>query len=186
MKATELINKPVLSISNGTKVGNVQTVVLDQAELRISRLVLRGKDSEAELPFRSINSIGPDAITIESATMLDSEPHRPADGQEEATRSLAELRRMLVITSEGKLIGEARDLEFDPQDGRLVALRVQRGGLFGIGSAASWVPASELRALGPQFVTITANADAAPLTMKSDQIKGGASGGDRVQERRAA
>jgi sporulation protein YlmC with PRC-barrel domain len=65
---------------------------------------------------------------------------------------------MLVVTAGGKLIGEARDLEFDPEDGRLVSLAIRQGGVLGIGGTTRSVPASELQALGPEFIMVTANA----------------------------
>jgi hypothetical protein len=99
---------------------------------------------------------------------------------------------MTVFTADGTLVGEARDLDFDPENGSLIQLRVLQGGLWGIGGMPRVIPASELRALGPQYIMVGENALAErvpALDRAPDHAAGDVSLDDDVgllQERRAA
>ena len=51
-------------------------------------------------------------------------------------------------------IGTVDDLEFDEENGQITALLVPRSGLIGIGGSHESIPASAIRAVGPQLITI--------------------------------
>ncbi len=151
MKASQLKDMPVVSMADGTKIGNVQDALFDTTTLKLSTLVLSGAGGKSLLPFGSVRSFGADVITVESAAVTQGiEGH----GSVDAMRSLRDLTNLRVINAEGTHLGDVRDLEVNPQDGRVTELAAHRGGLLGLGGASVTVPASAVRGIGPKIVTV--------------------------------
>lgn len=150
MKASQVKDMPVVSMADGTKIGNVQDVLIDTAKLRLAALVLSGPGGKSLLPFASVRSFGADVITVESASVTQGiEGH----GAVESRRSLRELTNLRVINGEGTHLGDLKDLEVGA-DGQVTELAAHRGGLLGMGGASVTVPASAVRGVGPKIITV--------------------------------
>lgn len=156
MKASALKEKPVVSMADGAKVGNVRDVLFDTTNLRAEALVLTGSGGQSVLPFGSIRGIGSDAITVESA----ADTHGSA-GQTtlDSLRGLDDLTDLPVVNGEGTHLGQVREIEVQQHDGRLVELSVHRGGMLGIGGTTVTVPAAAIRSIGPKIVTVEMPAE---------------------------
>ena len=109
---------PILSLSDGKKVGKAKDVILDLSSGRIAGFRAKsGPFTHRILPFDRVKAIGPDAITVESAaSLLDPE----------ATPALLALARKKyrnedcrVMTESGTQIGDLswRHLRFDAVTG---------------------------------------------------------------------
>ena len=151
MKASALKDMPVVSMADGTQVGKVADVLLDAASLHIVALLLSASGGQVLLPFGSIRSIGSDAVTIESAGATQGLTGRAAP---EGTHSLSDVTGLAVVNSKGSLLGSVNELEIEPTDGRLIELRVHRGGVLGLGGTTTSVPASVIRGIGAKLVTV--------------------------------
>ena len=75
MKASELKNHPIVSLGDGTKVGLVADLTLDSTYAQISALLLAGHAGTSVIPFQAVRHIGPDAVTIDDARIVQA----PAD-----------------------------------------------------------------------------------------------------------
>ena len=151
VKASALKDMPVVSMADGTQVGKVADVLVDAASLRIVVLLLSAQSGQALLPFDSIQSIGADAVTIDSAAATQGLTGRAAP---EGTHSLSDVHGLSVVNSEGTLLGSVQELEIEPADGRLIELVVHRGGVLGLGGTSTSVPASTIRGIGAKLVTV--------------------------------
>ena len=151
MKASAVKGMPVLSLTEGARVGNLRDVLLDTAALRVTMLLLSTPDGESLVPFEKIRSIGADAITIESTSATEGTTGQAAvTGQ----RAVGELMGLAVTSAEGTHLGDVKDLEFDAKDGRLIEIGLHKGGVLGIGGTSLTVPASAIRSFGPKLVAV--------------------------------
>jgi sporulation protein YlmC with PRC-barrel domain len=78
----------------------------------------------------------------------------PANDPEIAERGISTLTGLSVMNQEGVIVGSVDDLEFDEKNGQVLALLIHRGGVIGIGGAHESIPASAIRGVGSQRITI--------------------------------
>ena len=71
MTLADLKRKPVVSMSDGTKVGDVDDLVIDVARWEVSELIVVSKTGHGLLPLTKLKSIGPDAVVVETLTFID-------------------------------------------------------------------------------------------------------------------
>src|SRR3954471_3117781 len=103
MKAQKLNGMPVVSMADGSKVGNVVDLLFDTSELRITALSLHTGQNRSILPFGAIRSIGADAVMVESTAATEG-----AAGQtgRDSLRGLGDLVGLAVVTGDGTILGE--------------------------------------------------------------------------------
>lgn len=150
MKASELIHRPVVSLSSGVKVGEVSDLSLDATHVKVQSLVLAGHEGNSVVPFAAVRHVGADAVTIDDARIVQP----PADNGELTEPGIGALTGLSVMNHKGVIIGSVDDVEFDAETGQLVALLIHRGGLVGIGASHESIPASAIRGIGPRLITI--------------------------------
>jgi len=150
MKASELNQRPVVSLNDGVKVGEVSDLTLDATHVKVGALILAGHDGNSVVPFAAVRHIGMDAVTIDDFRTVQA----PADNSEITERKLSTLTGLSVMNQEGVIIGSLDDLEIDEQNGQITAFLIHRGGLIGIGGSHEDVPASAIRGVGPAMITV--------------------------------
>jgi sporulation protein YlmC with PRC-barrel domain len=158
MKASELKNKAVVSMADGVQIGRVEDVLFDTAALRVAALALTTTGGRSVLPFASVRSLGADAVTVESATAAD-----PA-GVGNLMRSLADLIGLKVVNGEGAYLGDVREVTIEQASGALTELEAHSGGMLGLGGTGVTIPASAIRGIGPELVTVDIPAPTAEET----------------------
>lgn len=105
----------VVSLDAGEKLGNVNDVVFTGDGRKIAALAVHtaGGSRAADLPdpswltAKDIHAIGPDALTIQSASALQASP--PAD----AALHLADLLKRKVVTESGVYVGQVASVDVD-------------------------------------------------------------------------
>src|SRR5580658_9762245 len=100
LKDKDLIGKSVVSMADGAKVGTVEELVFHGLDL--NALVVKGERGEGLLPYISVGTNGPDAITIESYTLID---WSAGAGLGPDSKNLHQLRELSVVDSDGKSLG---------------------------------------------------------------------------------
>ncbi len=148
MRDKDLVGKSVVSMADGARVGTVKDLVFHG--LNLQALVVKGERGEGLLPFVSVGANGPDAITIESYTLVDWNKG-PGLGPE--TMDIHRLRKLSVVDGNGKMLGHLHDLTMDTA-GHVEDIRVRTEGVFGIGAHETVIPASDIRALGADLITV--------------------------------
>ena len=152
MKASALKGKDVVSMVDGVQIGRVEDVLFDTNALRIAALALTTTGGRSILPFAAIRSLGADAVTVESATAT-----QPAAVQADAgnlLRGLGDLTGLKVVNGEGAYLGDVRDVTIEQSSGALTELEAHRGGMLGMGGTGVTIPASAIRGIGPEMITV--------------------------------
>jgi sporulation protein YlmC with PRC-barrel domain len=138
IRFSDIAGNPVVNTTSAVTIGKVGTLVVDPAERRVVALgVRKSKGPGDTLLWDGITAIGPDAVTVDSDDKL-------ADAPAELAKRLPLDVRIVghrVLTDHGRDLGQVRDVEFDPADGRVVTLMlrdayVDGDRLLGIGSYA--------------------------------------------------
>jgi sporulation protein YlmC with PRC-barrel domain len=144
----DLIGKPVVSLEEGAQVGRAKDLVFQGLELQA--LVVQGEHGEGQLPYADIRTPGPDAITIESSSLIDWDP---GQGKESSGKGRSEFLELAVVDAEGNNLGHVHDLNFD-LTGQVEDIAVRTEGIFGIGAHETTIPRSQIRAVGPKWITV--------------------------------
>ncbi len=146
MTLADVRRKPVVSMSDGLKIGDVDDLVVDISRWAIPEFHLAAKGIHGLLPLVKIKGIGPDAVTIETADAVDWTGK--ASG-----RLFSEIKELTVVDGTGTILGHLTDLKFD-LDGAIESLEVQRGGVLGIGAHVNIVKPAEIRGVGDRLITV--------------------------------
>lgn len=151
MKVGTLKGMSVINPADGARIGRIEHVLIDTVALQIRSLVLTAAGGRSTFPFASAR-IGPDAVTVENL-----EPLQIGETTVESVlRSLDELDGMKIVNADGAYLGDARELEINEADGTLTELEAHRGGVLGMGGTSVSIPATSIRAIGPDFMTVDA------------------------------
>src|SRR5579859_106861 len=150
MKASDIKHRPVVSLNGGVQVGEVSDLTLDETNVQIGSVLLKGPDGDLVAPFPAVRHIGPDAVTIDDSRILHAQKKPSVNGE----RRISDLGGLPVLNEQGTVIGSVEDLEFDEETGQLTAVHIRRGGLVGIGGSHERIAASAVRGIGPDILTV--------------------------------
>lgn len=151
MKAHAIKDMPVVSMADGTKVGNVQELLFDTTKLRLAALLLSSGGGKSLLPFEAVRSFGNDVITVENVSVTQGAEGNATAG---AYRTLKELGNLRVINGEGTWLGDVREIELAPKDGAIEQITVHKGGVLRFGGSTTSVSAAAIRGIGPKVLTV--------------------------------
>lgn len=125
MRAQDLKGKTVIALREAERLGEVDDVALDLERQRVAGFWL-GSGGILNtglgrfIPAEAIHSIGEDAITVDltveslEARALGDEPEAGGGPIASEWPRLGELMGARVVTESGNLLGEVKEIEFDP------------------------------------------------------------------------
>ena len=122
MRLEEIKDKPVISIAEGHKLGEVQDALLDASYLQVAALVVGGGGlfggPKQAVEYNAVRGIGPDAVMVSG---------RDAIEEVTETSPLAAMHRageveQAVMSESGVRLGKLDGVSFDPQSGAITAL----------------------------------------------------------------
>jgi uncharacterized protein YrrD len=111
LKLSDLINRPIVDLTNGAKLGQVEDIVLGDDHSRVVGFVTQGKilQGHAAYPVQGA-TIGQDAITLPASSL------QGFDEQRMKGMPLARpLIGMRLLSTTGNILGHMKDVRFDPQ-----------------------------------------------------------------------
>lgn len=155
MDIDKLKGMAIVSVTEGSRLGRVEDVLIDTSGLLIGALKIAHDGQQFVIPFNLIKSIGSDAITVESSQVTQAEGS--ASG---ALVGLRDFKKLKMVDESGTLLGVLSNVEFDQQTGKLQQLSVHKGGVFGLGGTTTAVDTSQVRGIGREVVTVSAEAAA--------------------------
>ena len=152
MDASTLKGLAVVSMSEGTRLGRVDDVVIGPQGLRVVALRVSGPDQTFVIPFDKIAQIGADAVTVESSRVAQvvgkGDPISDLPG-------LDQLTKLKVVDASGALVGVVGGIDVDVATGRVLSLAVRKGGMLGLGVTTTTVSADAVQTVGPELITLT-------------------------------
>lgn len=142
----------VVSISGGEKVGTIGDVYFDTDVRQVlgytvtagGGLLSSEPKATQWLPAKSVNAIGPDALTVrESSTLASSPP--PEDAV-----ILSEVMKRKVVTEGGTLVGQVASIELDAGGTSVAGVEVSPGFF----KSNTMVPPRSIVSVGDELIVV--------------------------------
>lgn len=147
-KLRNLIGLPVLELDTGTKIGEVQEVVVDLARAAVLGIVTNQtswfSDGQGIL-FQNLFCIGRDAVMVRSRDALLALTAMP--GIDQACR-LHDVVDKQIFTECGVNLGLLADIAFDPGTGEITAYEVSNGVFTDLVYGRSMMPLPQAQVVG--------------------------------------
>ncbi len=126
---------PVLTLEEAEELGVVRSLTVDAASGVVTHVRVRGRHrKDTVLPWGALHALGPDAVLVRSAAPpAQVPPHH-------------ELQGLRILAETGDRLGTVQDVAFEPETGRLEAVRTAEGDL----------PADRLLGLGDYALVVRA------------------------------
>lgn len=151
MNTGKLRGIAVVSLAEGTKLGQVDAPLFDSVSLQLRAFQVKGDGQIFIVPLDLVRSIGTDAVTVESSQATQT----PSKGGEFGTLvELSALRQLKVVDAAGTFLGTLHDLELDPASGRALRIIVRKGGMLGLGGETTTIEVSGIRSVGGDLITV--------------------------------
>ena len=149
MKLEDVKGKPVVSLADGARIGDVRDLVIDAKALALRGFLLGGDPGEGLLPLSAVRSNGTDAITVESASAVEWNTGRAQDSGQD----LEEFLHLTVVDASGQVLGHIHDVNFS-QEGKIKQMVIKSGGVLGLGAHETAIAPGQVRAVGEKMITV--------------------------------
>ncbi|MCL4552410.1 MAG: PRC-barrel domain-containing protein [Candidatus Marsarchaeota archaeon] len=115
IKATELRGKAVVALDTAHKIGEVDSLYIKPEEQKVVGIRVRSRQYNDRLAIAApnIHSIGQDAVTITSNSLLQHPTRIPELAHVPA---LEQIEKARVVTESGKLLGQISDVYIDAEN----------------------------------------------------------------------
>lgn len=156
IKGKDVIGLQVVSLTKGQIVDDVDEIVYDPKLKQVIALVVDpgGWFSSAKvIPFENINTIGSDAVVIDSTDMVKT----ASQVNQSITRILKGdnyLTTNKVITQDGQDLGKVSDIFFDPATGKVLKIEVTQGTLKNIQSGRKHIEVGDIIKTGQDAIIV--------------------------------
>lgn len=158
MSSDRLTGFPVVSLTEGQKLGTVEAALFDPATLALRAFRVKGDGQTFLMPLAGVGTIGPDAIMVESSRVTRA---ATADGELGGLADFDTLKHLKVVDAAGTLLGTLHDLDVDLTTGQPLRLTIHKGGFLHHGGATVTVAGAAIRSVGRDLITV---ADVDPTT----------------------
>jgi uncharacterized protein YrrD len=155
MDAHTLKGMAIVSVAEGTKLGQVEQPLLDLTAQRVAALRAKGESGTFIVRFEDVQSIGADAITVASSAATRTPS---TGGATDGLRDLDELGKLKVVDGAGTFLGMIAHIEFDPASGAITQLAAHKGGMLGMGGTTTPIDARAIVSVGPELLTAKTEA----------------------------
>ncbi len=158
-RSKEIIGLPVISINEAAEIGRVKGLLVNPATGSVEFIAIDRDGGFREclvVPFKDVESIGPDVLTIAKAEVPVSLSSAP-----EALKALDHQVRLIgtpVMTRKGKIAGVITEFAVDEDSGIITGLEIA---LSGQQTPAGVIPTINVAAYGQKFVVINNDLPAA-------------------------
>ncbi|MBF6613131.1 MAG: PRC-barrel domain-containing protein [Chloroflexi bacterium] len=155
-KAREIIGKPVVTFNRGSKIYDIEDMVIDPERRQVLALVVQEKaifHSALAIPFGRVSAIGPDAVIIPDAKAvieIDRDPVLKRLYNDQVVRGLR------VLTDDGRKLGEVTDMLIDDKTGEIKGYYVSMGRLASVGQGLRWLPVESVLSVGMRVLYVQA------------------------------
>ncbi|MFC0187365.1 PRC-barrel domain-containing protein [Fictibacillus aquaticus] len=124
-KSNQFIGLPIISIMDGTEVGNVKSLVVNSAQGTVDFLTVEHEDwqiSVRAVPFKKIVGVGEFAVTIEDRTSIFDLTEIPIAN--ELVQKKISIAGAKMIDRKGQFIGEATEFFIDEENGSILGVAI--------------------------------------------------------------
>lgn len=148
----EVLNMPLVTVQEGTRLGRITGAELDTAGgwVRYLRFRGEGRGPGGMLPWIAVQNVGTDAVTVTSTSEVI-----PSLRQEDQDRLASHIGDRPVVTESGTELGRVVDYTFDVETGKVETYLVEAGGFLGRLSGRTYeFPHAAVRAFGKDAIVV--------------------------------
>ncbi|MBO8138097.1 MAG: PRC-barrel domain-containing protein [Desulfotomaculum sp.] len=159
IKSKQLIGLPVVSITEGKKIGKVKELVANPASKFVAALIIEKKGIFKEqkfIPYSNVSSIGDDAITIEKSSSAKKGTNLPEIVH--LARDKHPLIGCKVVAENGSLLGVVEEYYIDTKDGSLSGFEISGNFINSIMSGRAFLDISLVRTIGKKILVSSNDA----------------------------
>lgn len=156
MDAEKLKGMAIVSVSEGSRLGRVADLLIESATLKVAAVRIENGGQSYVIPYELLKNVGADAITVEGSRVTQAE-----GGAFSGLVGIGDFKKLKVVDEAGTLLGAVATLNIDTTSGQIVDMVAHRGGMLGLGGTNTTIVAERVRGIGPEVVTVA--AEAAPL-----------------------
>lgn len=155
-----LLGMPIISLTNGEKIGEVHSVVYSAREGRLLYVTiphgggLFGGGNTLKLRVEDFHSLGEDAITVQDGSKLIELDRNVKDVESEAGEDILGKR---LMTDDGSFLGTIDDVLIDRHSRKLVAYEISGGLWRDITRGQSDIPIDFVGTIGKDVVIVPAH-----------------------------
>jgi uncharacterized protein YrrD len=171
-KASEIIGLPVVTFNRGTKIYDVEDLILDPERRQVLALVVEERSafhSAKAIPFGRVNTIGPHAVIVpdgKSVIDVNRDPVLKGLYNDQVIRGLR------VLSDDGRKLGQVHDMVLDDKTGEIRGYDVSVGGrVLNVTQGTRWLPMDRVISIGQRIVYVPSD-----LADEFEQQVGGISG----------
>lgn len=146
-KGRELLNLPVIDVSNGQIVGKVKEIIIGEKYLIKGLIISSDNDRQYEIGIEEVQSIGRDAV------LLHSWQERPIS--EITVDSLPNYTGSLVLTDTGRNVGMVKDVVLHEEGRQVAAFEISDGHLKDLIMGRTIIPVEEVMQYGTGAIIIS-------------------------------
>ncbi len=171
-KASEIIGLPIVTFNRGTKIYDVEDLIMDPERRQVLALVVEERSafhSAKAVPFGRINTIGPHAVIVpdgKSVIDVNRDPVLKGLYNDQVIRGLR------VLSEDGRKLGQVHDMVLDDKTGEIRGYHVSVGGrVLNVTQGTRWLPMDRVISIGQRIVYVPTD-----LADEFEQQLGGISG----------
>jgi uncharacterized protein YrrD len=126
--SAQIISLPIISISDGTQIGTVKTLVINPEKGSIDFLTVEQEDVQLSLkaiPFKKVVGIGEFAVTVESSHDIIDLSEIPIANQ--LVNKQIRIKNTKAMTRKGQLLGEVTEFFVDEETGEIIGIELHVG-----------------------------------------------------------
>jgi len=156
-RAKEIIGLPVVTFSRGTKISEIEDMILDPTRPQVLALLVQEKawfHSAKVIPFGYISAIGPDAVIVpDEKVIVDLDKLK--DKQLRALNNDQTIRGLRVLTDDGRKMGLVSDMIIDTKTGEIKGYDMSIGRVLDVTQGSRFIPAEKVINVGSRVVYIS-------------------------------
>lgn len=155
MKLSDLKGKPVVSVTEANKLGDVDNVILDLSSKTVLGLLVKTGGflhSRQAVLLSDVKAVGDAAVTIEDASQLNGQD-KFVDLKDKPTGDA--LVGAKVVTVSGSELGSVSDLSLVLPQGQVSEIILQEGLIDKLRGREYFIAVSSIRSLGNHLIVVS-------------------------------
>lgn len=156
-RARDIMGLPVITFNRGSKIYDVEDMILDPARPQVLALLVEEKSlfhSAKVIPFGYINAIGPDAVIVpDGKAVVDLD--RLKDRELRALNNDQIVRGLRVLTDDGRKLGSINDMLIDTKTGEIKGYYMSIGRVLDVTQGERYLPAANVINVGRRVLYIS-------------------------------
>ena len=163
--STQIIGLPIISITDGTEVGKVKTLVVNPDKGTVDFLTIDHEDwqvSVKAIPFKKIIGIGEYAVTVDNVGAVIDLNEIPIANQ--LVNKKIKIIHTKVMTRKGQLLGEVTEYYIDDDNGQIIGAAVK------MKEEEAILPANTVLTFGRDFIIVGEETEQSFLTSPEELI----------------